>query len=88
MLKYIVGFAICYALIIMFGSNVYKKRVIEDYETRLPRLYQSMVNDCNELKGLLDLQDRSSREPFIREKINEMVCKYARYYRKEQNKKN
>lgn len=88
MLKYIIGFAIVYALIIMFGSNVYKKRVIEDYETRLPRLYQSMVNDCNELKGLLDLQDRSSREPFIREKINEMVCKYARYYRKEQNKKN
>ena len=87
-MQIIIYAAIIYVIIILFGANVYKARVIRDYEERLPRVYQNIVDDCNELKAYLDLQERASREMNIRGKLNEMVCRYARYYRKEENKKN
>jgi hypothetical protein len=70
--------------LILWGANVYKFRVISDYEERLPKIYQGIVDECNELKAYLELEERASREPYMRGKLNEMICKYARYFRKEQ----
>jgi len=80
--------ALVFIILFMFGSMLYKTRVIQDYETRLPRLYQDIVDELNELKTYLDLKDRTSREPYMRGKINEMICKYSRSYRKLDNKSN
>lgn len=86
-MQIIIGIAICYFVIILFGANKYKQRVIDDYEARLPRLYREFVDDCIELKSYLDLEERSSREPKMRKELNNMIDKYAMYYRKEHSKK-
>ena len=73
--------------IAMFGINQYKTRIIEDYETRLPRLYQEFVDDCIRCKSYLDFEERASRETNVRKELNYMIDKYAGYSRKENAKK-
>ena len=86
MLKIIFGAVIVYTIVILFGSNVYKKRVIDDYERRILRLYQEFVDDCIEVKNYLDMEERASREPKMRKELNNMIDKYSAYYRRERSK--
>jgi len=72
--------------IILWGANLYKARVIQDYETRLPRLYQEFVDDVRRCKSYLDFEERASRETNVRKELNYMIDKYASYCRKEQSK--
>lgn len=73
--------------LVLYGSNLYKLHVIEDYETRLPRIYQDFISACIELKGYLDLEERASREPKLRKELNNLIDKYSGYVRRINNDK-
>lgn len=79
--------ALVIAVLILWGMCQYKTHVIEDYETRLPRLYQEFVDDASRCKSYLDFEERASRETNVRKELNYMIDKYSGYYRKEKAKK-
>lgn len=74
-------------VLILWSINIYKTKVIEDYETRLPRLYQEFVDDAIRCKSYLDFEERASRETNVRKELNYMIDKYAGYCRKDNAKK-
>ena len=79
--------ALIILVLILWGICKYKTNIIEDYETRLPRLYQEFVDDASRCKSYLDFQERASREANVRKELNFMIDKYAGYCRKENAKK-
>lgn len=79
--------ALVIAVIVLFGICKYRTRIIEDYETRLPRLYQEFVDDCIRCKDYLEFEERASRETNVRKELNYMIDKYSGYCRKENAKK-